>query len=49
LQLLREEGIHVLLETELTNVTGRSGEHVQLHVQSGAVSYLLGLTSNDCD
>ena len=41
LQLLREEGIHVLLETDLRSVAGHSGEQVQLRVQTGAVTYLL--------
>lgn len=41
LQLLRDEGIHLLLDTELRSVEGRSGEQVRLQVQSGSSTYLL--------
>jgi pyruvate/2-oxoglutarate dehydrogenase complex dihydrolipoamide dehydrogenase (E3) component len=40
-QLLKDDGIDVLLETELRSVEGRSGEQVNLRVQSGSVTYLL--------
>ncbi|MCW3098708.1 MAG: Dihydrolipoyl dehydrogenase [Chthonomonadaceae bacterium] len=40
-QLLKDDGIDVLLETELRSVEGRSGDQVNLRVQSGSVTYLL--------
>ena len=39
LLLLRDEGVNVLLETELASVEGRSGERLQVYVQTGAVTY----------
>ena len=35
LELMKDEGVDVLLQSELLNVTGRSGESVQLEVRSG--------------
>jgi pyruvate/2-oxoglutarate dehydrogenase complex dihydrolipoamide dehydrogenase (E3) component len=40
-QLLKDDGIDVLLETDLRSVEGRSGEHVSLCVQTGSVNYLM--------
>ena len=39
LELMRDEGVHVLLETELAGAAGRSGERVELHLQTGPVTY----------
>ena len=41
LQLMKAEGISVLLETELRSVAGHSGEQVRLRVQTARVTYLL--------
>ena len=41
LQLMKDEGITILLETDLRGVSGRSGEQVQLRVQTGTVTYML--------
>ena len=35
LDLFRDEGIEVLLETEVLKVEGRSGQHVRVHVRDG--------------
>jgi len=35
LELMKDEGIEVLLKTDLLNVTGRSGESLQIQVRSG--------------
>ena len=40
-QLLKGDGIDVLLETVLRSVEGRSGEKVNLRLQTGSVNYLM--------
>ena len=44
LQLMKDEGVTVLLETEPVCASGRSGEYVQLVVQTGAVTYRIEAT-----
>jgi pyruvate/2-oxoglutarate dehydrogenase complex dihydrolipoamide dehydrogenase (E3) component len=41
-QLFKDEGIEVLLETEVVGVTGRSGESVQIDVRTAGVAKKLG-------
>ncbi len=44
LQLMKDDGITILLETDLRSVTGRSGVQVQLRVQTGSVAYIIEAT-----
>jgi pyruvate/2-oxoglutarate dehydrogenase complex dihydrolipoamide dehydrogenase (E3) component len=41
LQLMKDEGVEVLLNTVVPKVTGRSGEALQLQVRSGATTRIL--------
>lgn len=41
LQLLKDEGVEVRLETSVSNVSGRSGERVQVKVQSASETELI--------
>jgi len=44
LELMREEGIEVLLQAEVANVSGRSGSNVRLEVQAGSTARTLEAT-----
>jgi pyruvate/2-oxoglutarate dehydrogenase complex dihydrolipoamide dehydrogenase (E3) component len=40
-ELMRDEGVDVLLQSELVNVNGRSGDHVEVRVRNGAAERTL--------